>query len=148
MLVWVGHSSPTISRRVLLSVYNNVNLGRTDAATIDAQDLQMHADVECGDGFLEKLGQDSGINQRGEKHVAADSGKAIEVCDAHRKCRRSLVVGRTYVVLMCEEAIDCEKTEIDSKGFCRFWRLPTMPGTTRFGQRPTTNGQRRVSAVC
>src|SRR5258708_878236 len=55
----------------------------------------MRADVECGDGVLEKLGRDSGINQRGEKHVAADSGKAIEVCDAHGgNRRRSLVVGR------------------------------------------------------
>src|SRR5260370_4320155 len=55
----------------------------------------MRADVECGDGVLEKLGRDSGINQRGEKHVVADSGKAMEVCDAQggNGCR-SLVVGR------------------------------------------------------
>src|SRR5437870_11769552 len=94
MLVWFGHSCPTASGRVLFSVPNHLNLGCADAATSYPQDFQMRAYVEGGDGFLEKLGRDSGVHQRGEEHVAADSGKAVEVGDAHRK----IVVGRWSLV--------------------------------------------------
>src|SRR6266853_3518584 len=98
VLVWVGHSCPTFSGRILFSLHDHINFGRTDPAPIYPRDLQTRPDLERLNGLLEDLGRNSSINQCAQKHIAADSGKAVEVCDPHRKCRWSLVVGRTHVV--------------------------------------------------
>src|SRR5437899_9618491 len=66
-----GRLCPTASGQILFSVHDHINLGCADSATTYAQDFQMRADVECGDSFLKKIGRDSCVNQRGEKHVAA-----------------------------------------------------------------------------
>ena len=72
-----------LARHVFLAVYHDVELGCRDAAAIDARVLQVGPDVESGDGLLEELERNSGVEQRAQKHVAADSREAFEVGNSH-----------------------------------------------------------------
>ncbi len=77
MRVWVGHSCPSFPGSIFFSVDDHVNLGGADAATIYFRDFQRCADVQGGNRFFEDFGRDSGVDQGGEEHVAADSREAV-----------------------------------------------------------------------
>ena len=55
-----------------------------DAAAVDAVQIEMNAEVERVDGSLENRDRNAGIDERGEKHVSADAGEAVEIDDLHR----------------------------------------------------------------
>ena len=44
---------------------------------------RLGADVQAGDGLLEQLERNSGVEQSAEEHVAADAGETIEIGNAH-----------------------------------------------------------------
>ena len=66
-----------------LRAIEDEDLGGGDAAAVDLFDLERSAEVERGDGVVEDLRGDSGVEQSAEEHVSADAGKAVEVGDAH-----------------------------------------------------------------
>ncbi len=72
-----------LARHVFLAVDHHVEFGCRDAAAANARMLQIGSDVEPGDGLLEELERNSGIEQRAQKHVAADSGETFEIGNAH-----------------------------------------------------------------
>ena len=61
----------------------DVDFGGGDAAAVDLFDFEGGVEVECGYGFVEDLGIDSGVDKGSEKHVAGDAGEAVEIDDAH-----------------------------------------------------------------
>src|SRR5919109_2204013 len=71
------------SWQFLLPMHQHVDLCCRNSAAIHARDFQLCADIECRYRFLEYLRRDTGIEQRTQKHVAADSRKAIQISDAH-----------------------------------------------------------------
>ena len=56
---------------------DHVNLGRADAAAVDAGDLQTRVHAQGLHCAREQLGRNSGVDQGAEKHVAADPGKTF-----------------------------------------------------------------------
>jgi hypothetical protein len=64
-------------------VFEDVDLGAGDAAAIDLGDMQRGVEMERGGGGVEDFGGDTGVEKRGEEHVAGDSGIAVEIGDAH-----------------------------------------------------------------
>ena len=54
-----------------------------DTAAVDLFDFEGGVEVECGYGFVEDFGIDSGVDEGSEKHVARDAGEAVEVGDSH-----------------------------------------------------------------
>lgn len=69
---------------VFLSVDEDIDFRRGDAAAIDTRDLEFRAELESANGFAQQVGRHSGVDERAEKHVAADSAETVEVRDAHR----------------------------------------------------------------
>jgi hypothetical protein len=65
------------ARKLLLAGDDNVHLGCADAATIDARNLQPGVHTEGFHSAREQLKRNSGVDQRTEKHIAADPGKAL-----------------------------------------------------------------------
>jgi hypothetical protein len=57
--------------------HNHVNFGGADAATVYTGDLQARVYAQSFHGLTKQLRRNSGIDQRTEEHVAADSGKAF-----------------------------------------------------------------------
>src|ERR1700690_3592599 len=94
MRVWVGHSCPTLSRRIFLPIHDHIDFGRGDAAAVYFRNFQARANVQGGYGFFEKSGRDSGVDEGSEEHVAADAGEAVEVGNAHR--RKFLLHAKTF----------------------------------------------------
>src|SRR5271166_4485096 len=76
-----------LPRHVLLAVHHNVELGSRDASPIHTGKLQGRSDVQVGDGLLEQLERNSGVEQRAQEHVAADAGETIEIGNTHRSCQ-------------------------------------------------------------
>src|ERR1700675_3960052 len=72
-----------LARPVLLAADQHVHLGGADARALDARNLQPRSDLELGHGLPQDLGGDAGVDLSAEEHVAADSGKAVQVGDAH-----------------------------------------------------------------
>src|SRR5260370_18533140 len=72
------------ARQIFFAVDDHINFRRTDAAAIYTRDLEPRSDVERSDGFLQQPERASGVQQRAQKHVAADAGKTIEVGNAHK----------------------------------------------------------------
>ena len=62
----------------------DINFRRRDSAAGDARNLQARADVERGHGFLENAGGQACVQQRPQKHVAANAREAVEIGDAHK----------------------------------------------------------------
>ena len=69
-------------RGFLLAVYDYINLGCTDAAAIYTLDFEGCTNVQGINCLPKKIGGNSGVDERAEKHVAADPGKAVEIGDA------------------------------------------------------------------
>jgi hypothetical protein len=91
-----------LAGKIFFSIGVNVDFGGGDAVAGDAGNFELGAEVEGGDGFFEKVGGDTGVEESAEKHVSADAGKAVEVGKAHGKTvvgRWSLVVGPWSLVL-------------------------------------------------
>ena len=75
-----------VSRIVFLGYMGSIedkDTGGGDAAAIGLFDLEGGSEMEGGNGVVEDLGGESGVEESAEKHVSADAGKAIEVGDAH-----------------------------------------------------------------
>jgi hypothetical protein len=68
---------------VLLGVLNS-HICRPKAALDDRLYDEIYAfQTKRIDGPLQNRGIDTGVNERGKCHVAADAGRAIEVSDPH-----------------------------------------------------------------
>jgi hypothetical protein len=72
-----------LSRKFLLAIHEDVEFSRSDSAAVNAGDFQACADVEGSDRILKKASGHTGVEQRAEEHIAADTGKTIEVGDPH-----------------------------------------------------------------
>ena len=55
-----------------------------DSAAIYFFDFERRANVQGGYGFVEQFWIDAGIDERTQKHVAADSGKAFKISNSHK----------------------------------------------------------------
>jgi hypothetical protein len=73
-----------LARLVFLTMRKNIYLNCTDAVTLDARNLQPGIDIQRRDCLFEELLRHTGIDQRAQKHVAADAGKTIKVGYTHR----------------------------------------------------------------
>jgi hypothetical protein len=58
----------------------------SEPAAVNARVLQLSADVESSDSLLKQLEGNSGIEQRAQKHAAADSREAFEIGNADGGC--------------------------------------------------------------
>ncbi len=72
------------TRHVLLAIDPNVNLRCRNAATYNTGDLQVRAYVQRRHGIFEYLRRNSGVDQRAQEHVSADSGKALKIRNPHK----------------------------------------------------------------
>src|SRR5690349_1945477 len=62
----------------------NLYLGRCDSSFADAIDFQLYvADFQLRDQLAQTLFWPARIDQRAQKHVAADASRAVEISDAH-----------------------------------------------------------------
>ena len=61
----------------------DVNLGTGDAAAVDGLDPQCGVQVEGGGRIVQDGRFDAGVQKGSEKHVATDTGEAVEVGDTH-----------------------------------------------------------------
>ena len=66
------------------SAFKNVDLRAEDATAIDLFNPQRCSQVEGGDGCMQNLWIDTCVDQSSKKHVAADTGKAVEIGNSHR----------------------------------------------------------------
>jgi len=64
-------------RKLFFTGHNDVNFGGADAATVYTGDLQARVYAQSFHGSTKQLRRNSGIDQRTEEHVAADSGEAF-----------------------------------------------------------------------
>src|ERR1019366_8820152 len=63
--------------------FKYVNLGSGDAAAVHLADSQGRANAECGGRLVKHLRRNAGVDECGEKHVACDSGEAVEISNTH-----------------------------------------------------------------
>jgi hypothetical protein len=63
--------------KLFFTRHNHVNFGGTDAATVYTGDLQARVYAQSLHGSTKQVRRNSGIDQRTEEHVAADSGEAF-----------------------------------------------------------------------
>ncbi len=63
---------------------DDVHLGPRDSPAGHLARLQPRADVQRRRGLLQRIQGNAGIHQRAQEHVAADSGKALQVANSHR----------------------------------------------------------------
>src|SRR5271157_2647229 len=85
------------ARQVLFAVHQDVKFGGGDACPSHTRKLQRRADVQVRDGLLEQLERNAGVEQRAEKHIAADAGKTIEIGNAHgirRTAGENFMIGK------------------------------------------------------
>lgn len=75
--------------------------GRGDAAAVGLFDLEGGSKIEGGDGVVEDLRRESGVEESTEEHVSADAGKAVEIGDTHGlivSCAGRAVVRRVHAI--------------------------------------------------
>ena len=77
-------------------IHEDVDLGRGDAAAIDAAEAQLSADVERSCGSLEDVFADAGVEQRAQHHVSTDSGKAFKISNTHRCSETYFLIQRVW----------------------------------------------------
>ncbi len=61
----------------------NGHLGGVKAAFADPRDFDLGGQAKRRDGVADRLGVDSSMDERAERHVAADSAEAIEIGNSH-----------------------------------------------------------------
>jgi len=66
-----------------VAVFEYVNLGAGDTTAVDCLDLQAGAKVECCGGVAQHMERNACVDERPEEHVSRDTGKAVEISDAH-----------------------------------------------------------------
>ena len=64
--------------------FEDMNLGRGDAAAVDLLDFERCAEIQGARGLLQDGEGYTGIHQGAEKHVAGDAGKAIQISNPHQ----------------------------------------------------------------
>src|SRR5579863_1319276 len=74
-----------LARQIFLAVRIHIDFYRADAAAIDATNVQPRPDVQLRNCFFQQQLRHAGVDQGAQKHVAAHSGKTIEVGYAHPK---------------------------------------------------------------
>lgn len=77
-------------------IHEDVDLGRGDAAAIDAADAELSADVERSCRSLEDIFADAGVEERAQHHVSTDSGKAFEISNTHRCSETYFLMQRAW----------------------------------------------------
>ena len=95
-----------------LGSVEDVDAGRGDAAAVDFFDLEGGTEIEGGDGVVEDLGGESGVEESAEEHVSADAGKAVEIGDAH-----GVIVSCADEAAVCVGARDCR---VEGRRFERY----------------------------
>ena len=66
-----------------MAVFEDVDLGAGDAAAVYGFDPETGVDAERPGRVVEHVFGNAGVDEGAEKHVAGDTGEAIEVGDAH-----------------------------------------------------------------
>src|SRR5579871_250485 len=72
-----------LSGQILFTVNPDVNFRGRDPAAHHSRDFQLRAYPERRHRLLQQLRRDPGIHQHTQKHVAADTGKALYVGNPH-----------------------------------------------------------------
>jgi len=72
---------------------NHVHFGSGQAAAAHSARLNPRANIERRRSILKHLERHARIHQRAKQHVAADSGKTLQVTDPHRF---QILIGRGY----------------------------------------------------
>ncbi len=65
------------------AVFEHDDAGCGDSAAVDLFNLEGGVEIKGGGGFVQDVGTEAGIEESGEKHIAADSGEAVEVGNPH-----------------------------------------------------------------
>jgi len=60
-----------------LALFEDMDLGRVNAAAVCFFDLEDCAEVEGVGGVVEDLGGETGVDEGSEEHVATDAGEAV-----------------------------------------------------------------------
>src|SRR5438105_9228492 len=84
-----------LARQLFLAMAVHIHFGSRNPAAVHARDLQPRPDVERRDRLLQKPPRHSRIHQRPQEHIAADSGKTIQVSDSHKLIRTTKYKLRT-----------------------------------------------------
>ena len=64
-------------RQLFFTGGDHIKLGGTDAASVNAGNFQPGVHAQCCNSLGEDLRRNSGVDEGAQKHVAADSGKAL-----------------------------------------------------------------------
>lgn len=67
-----------------LTTFEHVNLGGRDATSVHGLELQVRAEAKRGGCILEDAGRNASADESAEKHVARNSGEAVQISNAHR----------------------------------------------------------------
>ena len=103
----------------------DVNFCGGDSAAVDLFYLEGGVEIEGGGCLVEDGGIEAGIDEGAEKHVTTDTGKAVEVSDAHGgivscAAQEEGWSGGVWGKISCDEkvqiGIDCSRS--------RFHRTP------------------------
>src|SRR3954447_4477333 len=89
-----GHRKRGVTRHILFSpvllpghilfaINPDVHLGSEDPAAGYARNFELCAYSECRNRVLQQRRRHSGVDKRAEEHIAADTGEALEISDAH-----------------------------------------------------------------
>src|SRR6185437_14929224 len=83
----------------------NIHLGGANAAAVHPGNLQPGAYPQRLDGLLQQLSGHTRVQQRAQKHVAADAGEAVKVGNAHsylakiRRITEAFIIGKGSVAV-------------------------------------------------
>src|SRR3954454_2103014 len=94
LAVGFGHRKQRVTRHILFSpvllpghilfaINPDVHLGSRDPAAGDARNFELCAYSECRNRVLQQRRRHSGVDKRAEEHIAANTGEALEISDAH-----------------------------------------------------------------
>jgi hypothetical protein len=67
-----------------LAIFEDIDLGRADAAAVDVVDAQLGSYVEGVDGLQQEVGRNTGVDEGSKEHIPADACEAFEISDTHR----------------------------------------------------------------
>lgn len=67
-----------------LALGQDIDFGAAEAASHYFAGFEARPNVEARSGALKEFKGDAGVYHGAEEHVAADTGKAVEVSNAHR----------------------------------------------------------------
>ena len=87
LMLMVMRVRMTVSMRNFggLSLHQDVDLYRVDAAAIHFLDLQCSPEVQLSQCGFEQIDRHACLHKSAEEHVAADSGKGIKISESHER---------------------------------------------------------------